>query len=45
MKKINYLGMVFGIIAISLAWMWFGWKMPLVMLLFITGNNMEGNGR
>ena len=41
MKTTNYLGMVSLIIAIILAWIWFGWKMPLVMFLFVMGNNME----
>ena len=41
MKKIKYIGMVIGIIAMSLAWMWFGWKMPLVIFLALIGNNIE----
>ena len=33
MKNIKYIGMAIGIIAMSLAWMWFGWRMPLVIFL------------
>ena len=41
MKNIKYIGMAIGIIAMSLAWMWFGWRMPLVIFLALMGNNME----
>ena len=41
MKNIKYIGMAIGIIAMSLAWMWFGWRMPLVIFLALMGNNIE----
>jgi len=45
MKLINIIGMVIGITAIVLGWIWFGWKLPLVIFLALMGNNMERNGR
>ncbi len=45
MKTINTIGMVLGIMSIILAWVWFGWKLPLVILMAIAGNNMERRGR
>ena len=41
MKKLKYIGMAIGIISMSLSWMWFGWRMPLVIFLAIMGNNIE----
>jgi hypothetical protein len=45
MKTINYFGAALGLVAIGLAWMWFGWKLPLVIFLALYGNNMERSGR
>lgn len=44
MNKI-LLGLVIGIIAMTLGWIWFGWKLSLVMFLALMGNNLERSGR
>jgi hypothetical protein len=41
MKKLRFIGMGIGIIAMILGWIWFGWKLSLVILLAIWGNNLE----
>lgn len=43
MKKINYIGMILTTTALILGWLWFGWKLSLVLFIAITGNNMEMN--
>ena len=43
MKTVNYIGIALGITAMALGWIWFGWELPLVMSLALTGNNMERN--
>ena len=43
MKKINYLGAIIGILSMGLGWYWFSWKLSLVIILAIAGNNMERN--
>ena len=45
MKKINYIGMLIGTIAMTLGWIWFGWELSLVIFLSVMGNNMERSGR
>lgn len=45
LSKTNMLGMIIFLIAIGLSWYWFNWKMPIIIFLFIMGNNMERNGR
>ena len=41
MSLLRIIGMVIGITAIVLAWEWFGWKLSLVIILAIYGNNLE----
>lgn len=43
MKIFNYIGMVVGITAITLSWVWFGWKLSLVLFLAFASNNMNVN--
>lgn len=45
MKTLNYIGMAVGITAFTLAWIWFSWKLALIIFLALAGNNMERNGR
>lgn len=45
MKTVNYIGMALLITAMSLGWIWFDWKLSLVIFLALSGNNMERNGR
>ena len=45
MKVVNYIGMAVVITAMALGWIWFGWKLSLVIFLALAGNNMERNGR
>lgn len=44
MKTINCIGVAVIVTAVVLSWAWFGWKLPLVVFLFIVGNNMERAG-
>lgn len=44
MKVVNYIGMAVLITAMALGWIWFGWKLSLVIFLALAGNNMERNG-
>lgn len=45
MKALNIIGMVVGITAMALGWIWFGWKLSLVIFLALMGNNFERSGR
>ncbi len=45
MKVLNIIGMVIGITAMALAWIWFGWKLSLVIFLALMGNNFERSDR
>ena len=40
-KKKQLLGAVVGLVAMSLAWYWFSWKLTLIILLALFGNNLE----
>lgn len=37
----KYIGMLIGIVAMVLAFIWFGWKLVVVLLLAMWGNNIE----
>lgn len=39
------IGAIVGIIALILAWVFFGWKLVLVLVLVTWGNNMELTSR
>ena len=41
MKYIRALGTILGITALVLAWIWFGWKLSIVIFLALWANNME----
>lgn len=41
MKKISYVGTIIGLLAMGLAWYWFGWQLVVVLMLAIWGNNVE----
>ncbi len=46
MSKITIIKLIGGIIGITsliLAWIWFGWKLALIFLLFTLGRNLERN--
>lgn len=45
MKILNIIGTVVGLIALAMAWVWFGWKLSLVIFLALMGNNFERSGR
>lgn len=37
----KYIGMLILIVAMVLAFIWFGWKLVIVILLTMWGNNVE----
>lgn len=45
MKTLRIAGMLLGIAAMVLGWIWFGWELSLVIFLAIMGNNMERSER
>ena len=45
MKKIQILGMIIGIVAIAMAWIMYDWKLMLIILLALWGNNLEQRGQ
>ena len=45
MKKIKYIGTVLLLISFVLAVVWFGWKMLIILILALTGNNFERASR
>lgn len=42
---LQIIGAVAVITAIVLAWIWFGWKLPLVLFLALLGNNLQQNSK
>jgi hypothetical protein len=40
-KAIRRTGSILVITSIILGWIWFGWQLPLVIFLFVLGNNFE----
>jgi hypothetical protein len=45
MKKMQILGMIIGIVAMAMAWIMYDWKLMLIILLALWGNNLEQCGR
>jgi len=45
MKKVKILGVIIGATAMILAWIFFGWKLVLIIILALWGNNLELRGR
>lgn len=45
MRKLQIIGMVIVIIALGLLWIMYDWKLMLILLLLLWGNNMEQRGR
>lgn len=41
MKKIQILGMILSFTAMTMAWIMYDWKLVLIILIALTGNNME----
>lgn len=41
MKKIQILGMILSFTAMAMAWIMYDWKLMLIILIALTGNNME----
>lgn len=41
MKKLQIIGMLIGLTGITLAWIFFSWKLVLVLMLVLWGNNIE----
>jgi uncharacterized membrane protein len=41
MKKLRIIGMLIGITGMVLAWILFSWKLTLVLMLVLWGNNIE----
>lgn len=29
------------ILSVTLAWIWYGWQLPVVLILFLWGNNLD----
>ncbi len=44
MKK-QLIGMFIGIVAMGLAWVIYDWKLMLILILALWGNNLEQNGK
>jgi hypothetical protein len=40
MKKIQILGIIIGIAAMAMAWIMYDWKLMLIILLALWGNNL-----
>lgn len=40
-QKLQLFGALLSLTSMCFAWSWFGWKMVLVLILAITGNNIE----
>jgi hypothetical protein len=40
-NKKAFLGLIIGITALALSFIWFGWKLPFVLILALWGNNLE----
>ena len=45
MKKMQILGIIIGIVAMEMAWIMYDWKLMLIILLALWGNNLEQRGR
>jgi hypothetical protein len=46
MKKITQIsGIIIGMTAMAMAWIMYDWKLMLIILLALWGNNMEQRGR
>jgi hypothetical protein len=45
MKKIQIIGIIIGIAAMVMAWIMYDWKLMLIILLALWGNNLEQRGR
>jgi hypothetical protein len=48
MKKItimNLTGMVLSLVGVFLAFYWYDWKLVVILLIAITGNNLEQKGK
>lgn len=41
MKKVHIIGMLTGITGMVLAWIFFSWKLVLILILVLWGNNIE----
>ena len=41
MKKLQIIGMLIGLTGMALAWIFFNWKLTLVLMLALWGNNLE----
>lgn len=41
MNKIRIIGMLIGLIGMALAWLFFSWKLTLILFLVLYGNNLE----
>ena len=44
-KKLRNIGAIIGLIAMCLCWYWYSWKLVLVIMLAMTGNNIERSNR
>lgn len=45
MKKLQILGMIIGIVAMAMAWIMYDWKLMLIILFALWGNNLEQRER
>lgn len=41
MNKFRIVGVVIGLIGFGLAWIFFSWKLCLILMLVMWGNNIE----
>jgi len=40
-KILKISGIVISLTSLTLAWLWFGWKLVLIIILGLWGNNLE----
>ncbi len=45
MRPLNIVGTLLIIAALVLSWIWFDWKLSLIIFLALMGNNLERSGR
>ena len=43
MKKLQVIGAIIGISSLAMAWVVYGWELPVIISLALFGNNIEQN--
>ena len=42
---VNIIGMLLFFTSMTFAWIWFSWKLTLIIFLAVAGNNFERHGK